>query len=311
MSWTTPSDLQGEVQKWWDRGDLLREQLRRESSFPRKLKFKTPSSGEMTGKFEELRNWISSILSMKYYRVEMREINHRVHGKNMIPAEVWLDTADNAIAIVSKRKEAARFFELIGMTRTEEPELLSLLEKRPHQVLLLADDWRKILLVCRWVKENPRPAIYLRQVDLPSIDSKFIEKHREVLSECLDLVLPAEQIDQSATGIDRFAQRYGFKDKTQHIRFRFLDSNYFLSGTRGENEDICLDTISFANLDPKIKRVFITENEINFLSFPKVPESMVVFGAGYCMDQIAEALWLRCPPFHRQIVFYETSSRDQ
>jgi hypothetical protein len=44
-----------------------------------------------------------------------------------------------------------------------------------------------------------------------------------------------------------------------------------------------------------VERVFITENETNFLAFPKMTRAIVVFGAGYGWDALARAAWLhRC-----------------
>lgn len=43
------------------------------------------------------------------------------------------------------------------------------------------------------------------------------------------------------------------------------------------------------------RRVFITENETNFLAFPPAADAMVVFGAGYGWEALARAQWLhRC-----------------
>ena len=47
---------------------------------------------------------------------------------------------------------------------------------------------------------------------MPGVDSKFIEAHRGVLGEWLDLVLPPEAVDASAGGVAQFARRYGFLD---------------------------------------------------------------------------------------------------
>jgi hypothetical protein len=44
---------------------------------------------------------------------------------------------------------------------------------------------------------------------------------------------------------------------------------------------------------PHAAQVFITENETNFLAFPDVPNSVVIFGAGYGWDALAAAHWLR------------------
>ena len=63
--------------------------------------------------------------------------------------------------------------------------------------------------------------------------------------------------------------------------------------------DLTLDAESFARLDPAVSNVFITENEINFLALPDVPNSLAVFGAGYGFDQIANVAWLsRCRVFY-------------
>ena len=41
--------------------------------------------------------------------------------------------------------------------------------------------------------------------------------------------------------------------------------------------------------------MFITENEINFLAFPAVADSLIIFGAGYGFETLVEAAWLaRC-----------------
>jgi len=51
-------------------------------------------------------------------------------------------------------------------------------------------------------------------------------------------------------------------------------------------------TGEFARLALPARRIFITENEVNFLAFPDAQGSMVVFGAGYGFDHLAQARWL-------------------
>lgn len=133
---------------------------------------------------------------------------------------------------------------------------------------------------------------YLRQVDAPGVDSKFIEAHRGLLTELLDLALPPEAIDALATGTTQFARRYSFLDKPVRIRFRLLDPS--LPSCQGL-PDITLDATNFAMLALPIERVFITENETNLLAFPRVARAIVVFGAGHGWDALARAAWLhRC-----------------
>ena len=70
-----------------------------------------------------------------------------------------------------------------------------------------------------------------------------------------------------------------------------------LEGGAG-GQDITLDAASFAALEPGVSRVFITENETNFLAFPRVKEAMAVFGAGYGFESLGRARWLGKIPLH-------------
>jgi hypothetical protein len=62
--------------------------------------------------------------------------------------------------------------------------------------------------------------------------------------------------------------------------------------------DITLDADSFAALDPPVRRVIITENEINFLALPPLARSLALFGAGYGWEALAKAQWLHDRDIH-------------
>ena len=294
MSWTRPADLRAQVQKLWDRGELLASLVTGESPFPKRLVLKGPTSAEMADRFDEARAWIGEIRAMPHCRVEMREFRHRMFGANAVPQEAWIDTVEDALALIGKRRDAARFTALTDVTRKRQPHTLGWLAKRPLRALELVDEWGRLLEIVAWLENHPRPDVYLRQVDIPGVHSKFIEAHRGVLVELLDMVLSPEAIDPSASGVSQFAKRYGFRDKPARIRFRVLDPDHALL-PGGLIQDITLDAESFARLDYNVSRVFITENEINFLAFPQVKDSLVIFGAGYGFEMLRKAEWLaRC-----------------
>ena len=96
--------------------------------------------------------------------------------------------------------------------------------------------------------------------------TKFIEAHRSVLAELLDLTLPADAVDHSKSGVSQFSARYGFLEKPTRIRFRVLDPA--IRAVPGSAcPDVTLDADSFSRLELAVQRVFITENETNFLAF--------------------------------------------
>ena len=42
----------------------------------------------------------------------------------------------------------------------------------------------------------------------------------------------------------------------------------------------------------KIKRIFMVENEINYLAFPNVADAIVLFGSGYGFETLKQAKWM-------------------
>ena len=295
MSWTTPAELRAQVQRLWDRGDLLRAAVTDAVSWPLRLSLKTPGASDLSDRFEAVRDWVRAVADTPQVRIEWREWNHRVQGTQQLPAAVLLDTLQDALAFIGKGRQAQRFEAVWQQTAAMQPPLLAWLSRRPIQALELADRWARLLAVVAWLQAHPRPAVYLRQVDVPGVDSKFIEAHRGVLAELLDLALPPEVVETHATGVAQFTRRFGFLDKPVRIRFRLLDPALpSLPGCEGL-PDITLDSASFAALVLPVQRVFITENETNFLAFPPAADAIAVFGAGYGWEALARASWLhRC-----------------
>jgi hypothetical protein len=297
--WTTPVDLRAQVLRRWELGALLAESVAPTGLFPLRLTLRAPSSSELSERFDEARAWAASLHERQRagYRLVMRELRHRVIGHNRLPAEAWLDTLDDALRLAGKVREGRVFQALLEATRAHQPALLPWLQRQPQRALALADDWTRLLDIVAWLQAHPRPGIYLRQVDLPGLHSKYLEAHRALLADWLDLALAPEAVDTAATGVAQFARRYGFRDKPARVRLRFLDSRpaAWLPVADPADADITLAKPAFDRLNPAVNRVFITENEINFLAFPAVAESLVIFGAGYGFDALAQASWLqRC-----------------
>ncbi len=190
------------------------------------------------------RNWSA----VPHIRIEWREVRHRVQGMQRLPQSVWIDALDGALALLGKRRDAERFSRLVEVARAALPSSMPWLARRPLQAIELADQWPRLVAVVGWLVEHPRPGIYLRQVDIPGVHSKFIEAHRAVLSELLDLALAPEAITAEKAGVGQFAGRYGFLDKPVRIRFRALDERIpLLPGVA--RPDVTLDAHSFACLE--------------------------------------------------------------
>ena len=298
MNWTTPADLRAQVQKLWERGVLLAGLTAGESFAPLRLQLRGPTSRELAERFAEVRSWIARLAGeARFYRVVWRTVNHRILGANAVPVEIWIDSLEDALGLIGRSRDAERFAAVVTLTRERQPALLPWLAKRPLRALELAEEWVRLLEIVTWLHGRPRPGIYPRQLDIPGVHSKFIEAHQGVLGELFELALPPDAIAGAATGAGGFCRRFGFLDKPLRVRFRVLDPILAPLPT-GTDQDLTVTHDTFARLEPPVKRIFITENEINFLAFPMVPGSIIIFGAGYGFDSLVAAEWLRDRDIH-------------
>jgi hypothetical protein len=294
MDWTLPDDLRRHVQRLWDSGRLLAAPLRGEPIFPFRLSLRTPNARSLSEQFDDVRAWIRAWERGDGYELEWSEINHRILGRNRIPAAVCVAVEKDALRMIGKTDDAARFHRIADETRERLPRLTEWLARKPLTALDCALDWPRILDVLTWFLAHPRCGLYLRRIDIPGVDTKFIEERKPLLTELLDLALPPEAIDATAPGWRNFERRYALRPKPNLIRFRMLDRRLAIQGLT----DLSVPAQEFASLELAVARVFITENEINGLAFPDVAESIVIFGLGYGLDRLSEISWLKGRPLH-------------
>ncbi|TXT26360.1 MAG: cytoplasmic protein [Gallionellaceae bacterium] len=287
--WSTPGDIRNRVRRDWDNGRILAAMLDGEPVFPLRISLKKPNTQALSEHFEAARQWVAELTAATGFQLEWREFNHRQLGRNRIPVAAIVASERDGLALIGKLRDASQFRVLAATLSEIYPALVPWLRKRPLTVLDHVENWPRLMAVLDWIMCHPRSGVYLRQIDVRGVDTKFIERHRGLLGELLDSILPPEVIDTQFTGANGFALRYGFKRKPEQVRIRFLDRKFSIQGL----PDIAVTSNEFARMALPVKRVFVTENEINFLSFPDVTDSVMLFGGGYGFDHLARAEWLQ------------------
>jgi hypothetical protein len=294
-AWTRPQEIRDRLLKLWNRGQFLSAQLTGEPLFPLRMPLKYPTPRELADRYGDVKAWIDELVGQagsrrgKTYDLEWREINHRQLGRNQLPVAAIFEQPSDALVFIGKQKSAMAFEALCRRIVREVPDLEPWLVRKPLIALRHEKSWTGLLAVLEWLRGHPRPGIYIRQLEITGIDTKFIERYKKLLAELLDIVLPAAAIDPRATGAAGFEQRYGFLAKPAQIRFRLLDPDLFIAGL----SDLQIPADDFARFDPPgVERIFITENDINGLAFPQVKNAMVVFGLGYGLERLAASAWL-------------------
>lgn len=294
QQWTAPTDLADQVLRAWNKGRILAAKIAGEPLFPLALRLRGPDTRAYGDNFEKVRSWIRSLEEGARarrgfgYDIEWTEINHRQLGRNRIPTRVAVPTEADALKLIGMEKEAARFEQLRRSTEHSLPILTGWLARKPFAALGNVRDWPRILAVLRWFRDHPNCDLYLRQLDIEGVDTKFIESRKPLLAELLAVVLEKAP-DSRPVAAQTFEQRYGLRSKPSTIRFRVLDRSFAVGGLL----DVATPAAQFASLAMPARRIFITENEVNGLAFPDVAEGIVVFGLGYGLELLSSATWMR------------------
>lgn len=293
------ADIKKKANNAWDRGDVLRGAMSGGPEFPLHLRFKKAGGRHAVDSFAEVQRWLSELSSASKeavgfgFTVEYAEVNHRTLGRQNLPSDIRFDTPADLARFIGKLKDFESFQAILVVTKERNLAVASWLVNNPMKAIPHLGDWGKILDVCAFVQANPRPSVYLRQITLQGVDTKFFETKRAILSDVLMQSLPEEAYNASITGLSKygFERRFGFLYNEPVIRYRILDES-ILAGSA--YRDISIPLSEFSEHDiPGCHTVFVTENKVNGLAFPPYAGGVVVFGLGYGVSDIAEAAWLK------------------
>ena len=221
------------------------------------------------------------------YSIEWKTIKNRILGTQDFPSKIKFETAEDFERFLQKVKEVDVFRKNVALIKGRFPKLQCWIEKYPLKVIDNSEYWSDILKVLDYFSKNPQPQLYIRELPI-EVHTKFIEQHKTVIGELLDIVIK-EKIN---TNEKEFEKRYNLRCDEPLVRMRILDgtlSAEFFSGL----DDITIPVSIFLRLQIPISKAYIVENKVNFLTFPLVANSIVIWGRGYGIASIKESELLK------------------
>ncbi len=294
----TINEIKIKANRVWENGDFLSAYLKDEDFFPFEISLKKYSGIALSKKFIEIKDWIEKLKlnsneHKKYsYNIEYEEINNRLIGKQLIPRKIVFETKIDYLNFISKVEKFDLFIETIDKVCLTIPLLRSLFINKPHLIFNHFRSWDEISVVCNYFLKNGIPKKYIRELDIQNIDTKFIENNKKILSQIFDIIIQKEKINFTVTGLTGFSfeKKYGFLYDEPLIRFRILDEkSQIIPGV----DDLSLPLSQFEKLKLNIDTVFVTENKINGLCFPRFDRAIVIFGLGYGVKSLENIYWMR------------------
>ncbi len=295
----TPKEIRTKALRHWNSYVYHRLFLSGATWQDLEIAFGKPSGRKLLNEFDNVSKSLHNLqtfdkAALGYgYQIDFEPVDHRQLGEQHLPSRIYFNSEQDFLRYIGKQREAIQFKHLAQTTLVQYPFLAEILYDKPRLLLDNLAVWNKLLSVVTWIIAHPRPDIFIRQIDLPDIDSKFIEQHKNQLTVLMDVMLPPSSIEREANS---FELRYGLRFDQHLIRFRVLDSSFSLSGLT----DLTLPLQDFSQLKLPIENVFITENKVNGLAFPDCAKSMVIFSLGYGVGSLSEVSWLK----NKRIIYW-------
>ncbi|MCF8125387.1 MAG: hypothetical protein K9J51_04085, partial [Desulfotignum sp.] len=215
-AWTRIQDLKDRLEKKWRKGIFLAEWITPESFTPLRIPLKHPTARELTHDFAAARDWVVHWVfherspTQPGFDIEWHAFTHRSLGKNRLPRAVIFPTLADVVYFLGKNRQVQQFHTLFHTITNRFPQLGGLLLEHPLTVLQHDKVWEKLLAILDFMTGHPRPGIYIRQLEIPGVDTKFIETHKAWLVKLLTCVLPETAVDERASGQAVFENRFGF-----------------------------------------------------------------------------------------------------
>lgn len=284
--WTTSDQIAAKVRRRWADGALL-SALARAEPFPvQDMAVRGPKASEIGADVGAVQQWAAELergsRDGARFEIVYGEIGGREFGRNRIPSRVRIETYDQAWAILGVGREAARFREILGLVEQVEPVLAWVADK-PLKAIDATDDWPALLAAYRWLDDARGSRRYLRTIDAPGVDTKFVERHRSVLGTLLG-------ISGTASG---FVRELGLASKPELLRMRFAPG---FAGLPSSVTDATFRVDELAELCVGVQAAGVVENETAFLSLDPPYEGVLLWGKGFDTDRVGRMRWLSGVP---------------
>lgn len=267
--------------------EVLKSAVQGQALFPMEVRSNKKLSSDFATMARELEALIVASYDRKGYGYSVRyeQVRTRRHGVQDLPTSIEFDTLENYLRFTGKQRQYQAFLEDVHLILTRLPSLKEWVAQHCGLVVEKHGHWAELLTVCDWFIQAYEPhRYYIRELPIP-VHTKFIEEHKGVLRKLLDELVP-HIVDRAETD---FEKRFRLRYEQPCIRFRILDNELLLDG---QLDDVSLPKQSFASLAIPCRHVYVVENLMNFLTFPKLPASIVIWGKGFALESLKGAAWL-------------------
>lgn len=283
-----PAELRSRAERAY--AAALRRTLTGESVFPLPFSFPIPPTSE---RITERQDALAAIKAAEKtseatggltIRWETRDSRH--HGVNRVPEALAFETAHDLAVFCG---QTAKWAAAINACDTLVESFPHLGDERVSLALKFAEEpltiLRQAIGLAKYLAAHPFPGCFARELPLP-LSTKFIEDYRALVRDLVSATCPDSF--RKVPGDTSLETCLGLAKPLRLIRARFargiLPSGY-------PDNHVAFTAEAWSRFDfSEVAAVYVIENQITYLTFPLPPRSVVFWGEGRAVGDLAPIL---------------------
>lgn len=265
------------------------------------------AAGSLVALREAARSWRAALEERPGWSLEESDLAIRaLRATITLPAAVVPESDEALIAALApdgwsvpewrealeRLRETARRFPAASTAPDRAADFVSAMKSTGvlRSSRLSNEDFERLLSLLAWLRAHPASGLFVREIPLEGIDSKWFERHRRALA-----ALWCALFDEAFAPTD-FAAAVGLRTQPKYVRIRhaapwFGDGSP--TGSYDPERDALMVTIEqLARRAPASRTVLIVENEQTGLSLTAPRDIPILIGMGYGVAALEEIPWL-------------------
>ncbi|EIP99294.1 hypothetical protein OpiT1DRAFT_03808 [Opitutaceae bacterium TAV1] len=219
------------------------------------------------------------------YSVDLAVHRLRGHGgEQALPNRVWFETAEDFLMFIGETERWHSLLADVAAISTAGPAFAEWAGKHARELRtrLKAGEGAALGAALGALHAKPHPGCFARELPLPGVSGKFIEENLALLADIL------REIGSSAWREGgSLHEQLGLRQTSRLLRL--MDLN-------GSQLDYGLPLNRFIDLPPGVERMLIVENLRTFLTLPRLPGTLALFGEGHAVQTLSSHRWFAHVP---------------